>query len=144
VGVSASSKHPAESWKLVQFLMNEKTNSELSTLANAFPGNTKSVPDFSSSDPLFKQAFDIYSEGKPANEFVGLPVAEQLMRLFDEQLQAILETPNSLRTHAIAKRIGDDVITESMGLQKQDSKSAQKEMTMEQQEKQFNLLQFPG
>jgi multiple sugar transport system substrate-binding protein len=96
VGVSASSKHPAESWKLVQFLMNEKTNSELSTLANAFPGNTKSVPDFSSSDPLFKQAFDIYSEGKPANEFVGLPVAEQLMRLFDEQLQAILQGDESV------------------------------------------------
>ena len=96
IGVSASSKHPAESWKLVQFLMSEKTNSELSTLANAFPGNTKSVPDFSSSDPLFKEAFDIYSEGKPANEFVGLPVAEQLMRLFDEQLQAILQGDESV------------------------------------------------
>jgi hypothetical protein len=64
--------------------------------------------------------------------------------LNSESSSSILETPNSLRTHAIAKRISDDVITESMGLQKQDSKSAQKEMTMEQQEKQFNLLQFPG
>lgn len=97
IGVSASSEHPAESWKLVQFLMSQDINSELSTLASAFPGNTKSVPDFSASDPLFQQAFDIYSEGHPANEFVGLPVAEQLMRLFDEQFQGILLGDQSVK-----------------------------------------------
>jgi hypothetical protein len=79
---------------------------------------------------------------KNLEEMTGHCAARRAMD--QEQLQAILETPNSLRTHAIAKRISDDVITESMGLQKQDTKSAQKEMTMKQQEKQFNLLQFPG
>ena len=70
--------------------MSEETNSKLSSLANAFPGNTKSVPDFVDSDELFKTAFEIYKGGYPANEFVGLPVAEQLMRSFDEQLQRTL------------------------------------------------------
>ena len=96
IGVSEGSEHPAEAWKLVEFMMNEKTNSELSTLANAFPGNKNSKPDFSDSDPLFEQAFEIYQGGYPANEFVGLPVAEQLMRSFDEQFQLLLTGDQSV------------------------------------------------
>jgi len=96
IGVSEGSKHPAEAWKLVEFMMNEKTNSELSTLANAFPGNKNSTPDFSDSDPLFEEAFAIYQSGYPANEFVGLPVAEQLMRSFDEQFQLLLTGDQSV------------------------------------------------
>ncbi len=49
------------------------------------------MPDFIESDALFKTAFDIYKSGYPANEFVGLPVAEELMRSFDEQLQQVLD-----------------------------------------------------
>lgn len=96
IGVAENSKHKAEAWKLVDFLMSEQTNSQLSTLANAFPGNTKSVPDFVEGDELFAAAFEIYTSGYPANEFVGLPVAEQLMRLFDEQLQKTLTGSQSI------------------------------------------------
>lgn len=96
IGVSESSEHQAEAWKLVEFLMSEETNSKLSSIANAFPGNTKSVPDFVESDELFAAAFEIYQSGYPANEFVGLPVAEQLMRLFDEQLQLALNGDQSV------------------------------------------------
>lgn len=90
IGVAEKGAHKAEAWKLVQFLMSEKVNSDLSTIANAFPGNVNSKPDFSKSDALFAAAFDIYKAGCPANEFVGLPVAEQLMRTFDEQFQLLL------------------------------------------------------
>lgn len=90
IGIAENSKHKAEAWKLVDFLMNEANNSKLSSVANAFPGNTKSVPDFVANDDLFKAAFDIYKAGYPANEFTGLPVAESLMRSFDEQLQSTL------------------------------------------------------
>jgi multiple sugar transport system substrate-binding protein len=90
IGVAASSKHKAEAFKLVQFLMSQQTNAQLSTLANGFPGNKTAEPDFSTSDPLFKTAFDIYKAGYPANEFVGLPKSEDLMRSFDEQLQLVL------------------------------------------------------
>ena len=90
IGVSATSAHKAEAWKLVQFLMSQDVNSKLSSIANAFPGNKNSTPDFVKSDALFGKAFDIYKAGVPANEFVGLPVAEQLMRSFDEQFQAYL------------------------------------------------------
>jgi multiple sugar transport system substrate-binding protein len=96
IGVSDSSEHKAEAWKLVEFLMSEETNSKLSTIANAFPGNVNSVPDFSDSDPLFQTAFDIYQAGYPANEFTGLPVAEELMRQFDEQFQLMLNGDQSV------------------------------------------------
>lgn len=91
IGISANSKHPAEAWKLVSFLMSQDTNSKLSTMANAFPGNVNSKPDFSNSDPLFEKAFEIYQAGYPANEFVGLPVAEELMRSFSQEFQKALQ-----------------------------------------------------
>jgi multiple sugar transport system substrate-binding protein len=96
IGVAESSKHKAEAFKLVQYLMSEQTNAQLSTLANGFPGNKTAKPDFSKSDPLFKTAFDIYTKGYPANEFVGLPKSEDLMRTFDENLQLVLTGKQSV------------------------------------------------
>ncbi len=96
IGVAENSEHKDAAAKLVSFLMSEETNSELSTMANAFPGNTESVPAFVEDDDLFKKAFDIYQAGYPANEFVGLPVAEELMRQLGAQLQSALDGQQSL------------------------------------------------
>ncbi|MEU8235506.1 sugar ABC transporter substrate-binding protein [Actinoplanes sp. NPDC048967] len=90
IGISNSTKHKAEAFKLVSYLMSQETNAKLSTIANGFPGNKNAKPDFGTSDPMFKTAFDIYQQGYPANEFVGLPKSEDLMRSFDEQLQLVL------------------------------------------------------
>jgi multiple sugar transport system substrate-binding protein len=103
IGVAENSEHKAEAFKLVEFLMSADVNSELSNAANAFPGNNTSVPEFVSKDDMFQAAFDVWSEGYPANEFVGLPVAEELMRLFSEQLQLTLEGQQSV----------DDTLTKS-------------------------------
>ncbi|MCA9837764.1 MAG: sugar ABC transporter substrate-binding protein [Trueperaceae bacterium] len=96
IGVSANSEHPAEAWKLVAFLMSQETNSKLSSIANAFPGNVNSTPDFVQSDELFGAAFQVFQDGYLANEFTGLPVAEDLMRAFDEQFQPYLDGSQSL------------------------------------------------
>jgi multiple sugar transport system substrate-binding protein len=96
IGIADNSEHKAEAFKLVEFLMSEDVNSELSTMANAFPGNTASVPDFVKDDAVFSTAFDIYKSGYPANEFTGLPVAEQLMRDFGEQFQKALDGQQSM------------------------------------------------
>lgn len=55
------------------------------------PGNV-STPSLilSKTDELFGSAFGNLQKGYPANEFVGLPVAEDLMRAFDEQFQLML------------------------------------------------------
>jgi multiple sugar transport system substrate-binding protein len=102
IGVSDSTKHKAEAFKLVQYLMSQQVNANLSTVANGFPGNKNAEPDFSKSDPMFKTAFDIYKQGYPANEFVGLPKSEDLMRSFDEQLQLVLTGKSSV-DDALAK-----------------------------------------
>jgi multiple sugar transport system substrate-binding protein len=96
VGISNSTKHKAEAFKFVQYLMSQQVNGQLSTIANGFPGNKNATPDFSKSDPLFKTAFDIYQQGTPANEFTGLPKSEDLMRSFDEQLQLVLTGKSSV------------------------------------------------
>lgn len=91
IGIAENSEHKEEAWKLVEFLMSEEANAELSSIANAFPGNSNAVPDFVQTDELFGKAFEIYQAGYPENEFTGLPVAESLMRSFDEQLQLMLD-----------------------------------------------------
>ena len=102
IGISNSTKHKAEAFKFVQYLLSQQVNAQLSTIANGFPGNKNAAPDFSKSDPLFKTAFDIYKQGYPANEFVGLPKSEDLMRSFDEQLQLVLTGKSSV-DDALAK-----------------------------------------
>lgn len=96
IGVADTSAHKAEAFKLVSYLMSTAVNSKLSTLANAFPGNNTSTPDFSKSDALYQKAFDIYKAGTPANEFVGLPTATELMRTFDEEFQKSLTGSQSV------------------------------------------------
>ena len=90
LGVSDQSEHKTEAFEFVKYLMSKSVNSELSTVANAFPGNTQSTPDLSKSDQLYKDAFEIYKAGTPTNEFVGLPTADELMRTFDEEFQKSL------------------------------------------------------
>jgi multiple sugar transport system substrate-binding protein len=96
IGISNNSEHKAEAWKLVSYLMSPDVNGKLVSIANAFPGNVNAKPDFSKSDPLFAEAFKIFQSGKIVNEFIGLPVAEQLQRDMDVELQKMLdgqETP---------------------------------------------------
>ncbi|MEZ4726101.1 MAG: sugar ABC transporter substrate-binding protein [Caldilineaceae bacterium] len=96
IGVSATSEHPAEAWKLVQFLLSKDVNTKLSSIAHAFPGNINSTPDYVGTDESFAAAFEVFKAGYLANEFTGLPVAEELMRLFDEQFQPYLDGSQSL------------------------------------------------
>ncbi len=91
IGISESSEHKAEAWKLVEYLMSPEVNGKLVSIANAFPGNKNAKPDFSKSDPLFAEAFKIYQGGYLANEFTGLPVAEELMRAMTVEVQKMFD-----------------------------------------------------
>ena len=102
VGISDSSQHKAEAWKLVAYLMSPEVNGRLVSLANAFPGNVHAKPDFSKADPLFADAFKIYQNGRLANEFVGLPVAEDLMRDMTIEVQKTFDGQESAKEAAAA------------------------------------------
>ena len=91
IGISENSEHKEEAWKLVSYLMSPEVNSKLVSFANAFPGNVNAKPDFVTADELFAKGFEIFQATYLANEFVGLPVAVELMRMFDEEIQKMLE-----------------------------------------------------
>jgi multiple sugar transport system substrate-binding protein len=91
IGISENSKHKAEAWKLVTYLMSPEVNSKLVSIANAFPGNVHATPDFVTTDELFGKGFEIFQSGYLANEFVGLPIAEELMRMFSIEIQLMLD-----------------------------------------------------
>jgi multiple sugar transport system substrate-binding protein len=97
IGISNSSQHKAEAWKLVSYLMSPEVNGRLVSLANAFPGNVNAKPDLSKADPLFGEAFKIYQTGHLANEFTGLPVAEDLMRDMTVEVQKMFEGQQSAK-----------------------------------------------
>ena len=102
IGISEGSEHKEEAWKLVEYLMSPEVNSKLVTIANAFPGNVNAKPDLSKSDPLFSEAFEIYQQSYLANEFTGLPVAEELMRQMDIEVQKMLEGDQTAQEAAAA------------------------------------------
>jgi len=91
IGISEGSKHKEEAWKLVTYLMSPEVNSKLVSIANAFPGNVHATPDFVSTDELFGKGFKFFQSGYLANEFVGLPVAEELMRILNIEVQLMLD-----------------------------------------------------
>jgi multiple sugar transport system substrate-binding protein len=102
IGISEKSQHKAEAWKLVSYLMSPEVNSKLVSIAHAFPGNVNAKPDFVESDDLYAKAFEIFRSGYLANEFTGLPVAEELMRMFDEEIQLMLDGKQTAEQAAAA------------------------------------------
>jgi len=102
IGISEITKHKEEAWKLVTYLMSPEVNSKLASLANAFPGNVHATPDFVLVDELFGKGFKIFQSGYLANEFVGLPVAEELMRILNIEIQLMLDGKQTAE-QAVAK-----------------------------------------
>jgi multiple sugar transport system substrate-binding protein len=98
IGISAKSPHPTQDWQFVQYLMSKSVNSNISTLANGFPGNKTSAPDLAGADPHLKTAFQIYQKSKTVNEFVGLPAADTLMTDFLTEFQKVTAGQESTDT----------------------------------------------
>ena len=82
--------------------MGPEVNGKLVSIANAFPGNVNATPDFVQSDELFGKAFEIFQSGYLANEFVGLPVAEELMRQLNVEMQKMMDGQQSAAEAAAA------------------------------------------
>jgi multiple sugar transport system substrate-binding protein len=102
IGISDSTENKEEAWKLVEYLMSPEVNGKLVSIANAFPGNVNATPDFVQSDELFGKAFEIFQSGYLANEFVGLPVAEELMRQLNVEMQKMMDGQQSATEAAAA------------------------------------------
>ncbi|MBD8012139.1 sugar ABC transporter substrate-binding protein [Microbacterium sp. Re1] len=90
IGIADSSDHKEEAWKFVEFLLGAEQNGALATAANMFPANGDASPDESAMAENSVKAFEIWKQGAPVDEFLGLPAAEQLQRTLIEQVQQIL------------------------------------------------------
>lgn len=91
IGIASNCEHQKEAMQFVEYLMSPEVNAELAQLANAFPGNSKSEPDYSKNDELFKKAYENFGKGYAINEFTGAPTSEDLMRSFNEQFVLYLD-----------------------------------------------------
>lgn len=91
IGIAENCEHKEEAMQFVEYLMSPEVNAELAQLANAFPGNSKSEPDYSANDELFKKAYENFGKGYVINEFTGAPTSEDLMRSFNEQFVLYLD-----------------------------------------------------
>lgn len=91
IGIAGNCEHKEEAWKFVEYMMSPEVNAKLAQLANAFPGNSKAEPDYSSNDPLFVSAYEIFQTCAAVNEFTGIPTSEDLMRSFGEELILYLD-----------------------------------------------------
>lgn len=94
VGISASSEHPEEAWRLVEYLMSPEVNGKIAELASGLPGNKTAVAE--SDDAVFQHGYEIFQDCELINEFIGLPVASELQRVFGEEVQAMLEQGQSI------------------------------------------------
>lgn len=90
IGIAENSEHKEEAWKLIEFLLESDVNAELSGIANAFPGNRDAEPTHVTATANSQAAFDVWQAGTPMDEFIGVPVSEQLMRTLAEQAQRII------------------------------------------------------
>ena len=72
-------------------LLSPEVNAQIAEIANAFPGNVNAKPDYSQTDELFQQCYELYQECTPINEFTGLPTSEELMKQFNQQFQLYLD-----------------------------------------------------
>ncbi len=91
IGVAANSEHQAEAWKLVEFLMSARRIPSCRRLP--MPSLATSIPRLIllQRTNCLPTPLQVFQEGYLANEFAGLPVAEELMRQFDEQFQLYLD-----------------------------------------------------
>lgn len=90
ITISKTSKHPAEAWEFVKYIMSPEVNAFIADSVNAFPGNINGKPEWVNTDELNAKAFKLYKENGVRNEFQGAPEANNLMRLMAEQIQSML------------------------------------------------------
>ena len=98
-GIGVSDKQRAQGRGLEARAVPDERGDQLRAVdpRERFPGQHEGRARLLDERPAVQGGLRHLLRGQPANEFVGLPVAEQLMRLFDEQLQATLHGETSGR-----------------------------------------------
>lgn len=94
VGITESSKHKDEAMKFIEYLfqgLDGKVNAGLAVTQSAFPGSALAKPDYSASDPVFRDVYGMFEKGFPINEFIGMKKANVIMVDFINALIPYME-----------------------------------------------------
>jgi multiple sugar transport system substrate-binding protein len=104
IGISSRSAHPAQSWKLIQFLLRPDINSKLSAMTELFPANPEasvepqpgppsesSELDQDAMNEQLRALYDLYRNAKGfADEMSDLRVADNLMSIYVGEFQSYI------------------------------------------------------
>ncbi|MGF6989736.1 multiple sugar transport system substrate-binding protein [Lachnospiraceae bacterium PM6-15] len=97
VGITESSEHKEEAADFVNYLLggadgkDGSASAGLAATMSAFPNSTVAEPDYSSAPKQFQSYYEIYKENYVINEFIGLPMASDVMTSMTNDLTRYLE-----------------------------------------------------
>ena len=83
-GISENSEHKEEAAKFLEYLFGGADGTDGTICADmavqkaAFPSSTVADPDFGEMPEQFQTVYEIYTEGYPENQFIGIPQTEQV------------------------------------------------------------------
>lgn len=79
VGVSENSENKEAAAKFIEYLWSAENGdicADMAVQKSAFPSSTVAEPDFSQMPEQFQTVYEIYTEGYPENQFIGIPETE--------------------------------------------------------------------
>lgn len=91
LGITENSENKEEALKFVEYLFNADVNAGLAVTQSAIPGSTLAEPDYSASDKLFPDIYDMYQAGYPINEFTGMKGANTFMPDYIDEVVTYLD-----------------------------------------------------
>jgi multiple sugar transport system substrate-binding protein len=89
LGIPRSAACKDEAGAFLSFLL--ERGALIAEKARAVPGSLSQTTDFSSGDPLYAKAYDMYTAGETVQEFSGISGADTFQALVREQLYALFE-----------------------------------------------------
>ncbi len=91
LGVTENSDNKVEAMKFIEYLFGAELNGDLAVTQSAFPGSTIARPDYVGSDEVFLDVYNMYMEGYPINEFIGMKEANAFMVEYINELIPYME-----------------------------------------------------
>lgn len=91
LGISADSKHKAEAWKFISFLLSKENNAKIARASASLPGNLEALADFNTAgDPILAKQMDILSHDTPVEELRQAPKSTASWSIMTEEIQKML------------------------------------------------------
>ena len=96
VGITESGKHKEEAADFINYLLGGADGTDGSASAglaasmSAFPNSTVAEPDYSATPEQFRSYYELYKENYVINEFIGLPMASDVMTSMTNDLTKYL------------------------------------------------------